>query len=165
MFVSIGTRCIISGVALGGLRGAMKEWRTVTWMPLRGPCVRQRSANVGQHMILLVHGMRKRCLSSSGTSKAKFGPSQQSQCRKNFDLKYLDQKRYQSQSPLARRLNQKGVDAEETSLDDQLAKEKEKQVRTPWHREGATKPPVARQRSAGAMTKGMLIATQLSITQ
>ncbi|KKY21409.1 putative calcium uniporter mitochondrial [Phaeomoniella chlamydospora] len=110
-------------------------------------------------MILLVHGMRKRCLSSSGTSKAKFGPSQQSQCRKNFDLKYLDQKRYQSQSPLARRLNQKGVDAEETSLDDQLAKEKEKQVRTPWHREGATKPPVARQRSAGAMTKGKLLTT------
>lgn len=31
---------------------------------------------------------------------------------------------------------------------------KEKQIRTPWHREGSEVPPVARQRSAGAMTKG-----------
>ena len=32
--------------------------------------------------------------------------------------------------------------------------EKDKQIKAPWHREGSDMPPVARQRSAGAMTKG-----------
>jgi len=36
-----------------------------------------------------------------------------------------------------------------------LAEDKGKQIKTPWHREGSDTPPVARQRSAGAMTKGM----------
>lgn len=36
---------------------------------------------------------------------------------------------------------------------------KEKQMRSPWMREGSDKPPVARQRSAGAMTKGKLLTT------
>ncbi len=31
---------------------------------------------------------------------------------------------------------------------------KAKQIRTPWHREGADTPPVSQARSAGAMTKG-----------
>lgn len=35
-----------------------------------------------------------------------------------------------------------------------LAEDKGKQIKTPWHREGSDTPPVARQRSAGAMTKG-----------
>lgn len=35
-----------------------------------------------------------------------------------------------------------------------LEEDKGKQIRTPWHREGSDTPPVARQRSAGAMTKG-----------
>ena len=35
-----------------------------------------------------------------------------------------------------------------------LEEDKGKQIRTPWHREGSDIPPVARQRSAGAMTKG-----------
>ena len=36
-----------------------------------------------------------------------------------------------------------------------LAEDKGKQIKTPWHREGSDTPPVARQRSAGAMTKGI----------
>lgn len=36
-----------------------------------------------------------------------------------------------------------------------LEEDKGKQIRTPWHREGSDTPPVARQRSAGAMTKGI----------
>ncbi|KAI9673188.1 MAG: hypothetical protein M1817_003051 [Caeruleum heppii] len=40
-----------------------------------------------------------------------------------------------------------------------IGEEKEKQARTPWHREGTDVPPVARQRSAGAMTKGKLLTT------
>jgi hypothetical protein len=35
-----------------------------------------------------------------------------------------------------------------------LSEDKGKQIKTPWHREGSDTPPVARQRSAGAMTKG-----------
>jgi hypothetical protein len=35
-----------------------------------------------------------------------------------------------------------------------VQEDKIKQIRTPWHREGSEKPPVARQRVAGAMTKG-----------
>lgn len=35
-----------------------------------------------------------------------------------------------------------------------LEEDKGKQIRTPWHREGSDTPPVARPRSAGAMTKG-----------
>jgi calcium uniporter protein, mitochondrial len=35
-----------------------------------------------------------------------------------------------------------------------LMEDKGKQIRTPWHRDGSDTPPVARQRSAGAMTKG-----------
>lgn len=40
------------------------------------------------------------------------------------------------------------------SLDEKLGESKMLQTRTPWHREGADKPPVSRMRSAGAMTKG-----------
>ena len=51
----------------------------------------------------------------------------------------------------ARDLNQKGIDDQLAEFDDA----KEKQTKAPWHREGADTPPVERQRSAGAMTKGM----------
>ncbi|KAJ4381523.1 hypothetical protein N0V86_002883 [Didymella sp. IMI 355093] len=40
-----------------------------------------------------------------------------------------------------------------------LQEDRGKQIRTPWHREGSDVPPVARQRSAGAMTKGKLLTT------
>ncbi|KAI9752993.1 MAG: CAAX farnesyltransferase (FTase) subunit beta [Chaenotheca gracillima] len=44
-------------------------------------------------------------------------------------------------------------------LDDAIGDQKEKQARTPWHREGSDLPPVKRPRSAGAMTKGKLLTT------
>ncbi len=44
--------------------------------------------------------------------------------------------------------------ATKSIFDDAIVQEKEKQTRAPWHREGSSIPPVARQRSAGAMTKG-----------
>ena len=47
------------------------------------------------------------------------------------------------------------VSQEETNHFDRVEEEsKEKQMRSPWMREGSEKPPVARMRSAGAMTKG-----------
>jgi hypothetical protein len=64
--------------------------------------------------------------------------------------------RYVSSAQKARDLNQQGIDEQESSLDSALSEEREKQARTPWHREGADEPPVRRQRSAGAMTKGRI---------
>jgi hypothetical protein len=40
-------------------------------------------------------------------------------------------------------------------LDDEIGTAKEKQARTPWHREGPENPPVRKLRTAGAMTKGI----------
>ncbi|KAL9077332.1 MAG: hypothetical protein Q9157_003368 [Trypethelium eluteriae] len=40
-----------------------------------------------------------------------------------------------------------------------VAESKYKQIRTPWHRDGSDEPPVKKQRSAGAMTKGKLLTT------
>lgn len=54
----------------------------------------------------------------------------------------------------AKDLNQKGLDEQESQLNDAISQEKEKQTKTPWHRDGSDTPPVERQRSAGAMTKG-----------
>ena len=54
----------------------------------------------------------------------------------------------------AKDLNQQGIDEQMSEFDDAIAEEREKQIRAPWQREGADTPPVKRQRSAGAMTKG-----------
>ncbi|KAL2441870.1 hypothetical protein ABEF95_016763 [Exophiala dermatitidis] len=59
----------------------------------------------------------------------------------------------------ARDLNQQGIDEALSEFDNAVAQEHEKQERTPWHRQGAEEPPVRRQRSAGAMTKGKLLTT------
>ena len=59
----------------------------------------------------------------------------------------------------AKDLNQQGIDAQMSEYDTAIADEKEKQTRAPWHREGADTPPVRRQRSASAMTKGKLLTT------
>lgn len=40
------------------------------------------------------------------------------------------------------------------ALDEAIGEAKEKQARTPWHREGSDQPPVKRDRRASAMTKG-----------
>lgn len=65
----------------------------------------------------------------------------------------------------AKELSKKGLDGEgegkgesddgfNSQIDNAINEEKELQARTPWHREGADQPPVRRNRSAGAMTKG-----------
>ncbi|KAF2739751.1 hypothetical protein EJ04DRAFT_508609 [Polyplosphaeria fusca] len=48
---------------------------------------------------------------------------------------------------------------EQDDYNRRLQEDKGKQIRTPWHRDGSDTPPVARQRSAGAMTMGKLLTT------
>ncbi|KAL8948561.1 MAG: hypothetical protein Q9222_005257 [Ikaeria aurantiellina] len=60
---------------------------------------------------------------------------------------------------VAKDRHQKSNDGQESDLSTAIAQEKEKQTKAPWHREGSNVPPVARQRSAGAMTKGKLLTT------
>ena len=55
----------------------------------------------------------------------------------------------------AKDLNQQGVDEALSEFDTAVAEDKEKQQRAPWHRQGVDEAPVRKQRSAGAMTKGM----------
>lgn len=61
----------------------------------------------------------------------------------------------------AKELNQKGQEEQEkgfdNQLDDAIGEQRELQARTPWHREGSDRPPVKRNRSAGAMTKGLFL--------
>ncbi|KAL8936431.1 MAG: hypothetical protein Q9216_004935, partial [Gyalolechia sp. 2 TL-2023] len=54
---------------------------------------------------------------------------------------------------------QTSTDGQESDFNTAIAQQKEKQSQAPWHREGSDTPPVARQRSAGAMTKGKLLTT------
>lgn len=56
---------------------------------------------------------------------------------------------------------QQNLDKEEAEVEDSIAQEKDKQKRAPWHREGSNIPPVARPRSAGAMTKGTMALLSL----
>jgi len=67
--------------------------------------------------------------------------------------------RFGSHEQTAKDLNQRGVDQALSDFDATLGEEKEKQTRAPWHRQGADIPPVRRQRSAGAMTKGKCTCT------
>ncbi|KAM3078227.1 hypothetical protein ACMFMG_002474 [Clarireedia jacksonii] len=63
----------------------------------------------------------------------------------------------------ARDANEKELDKNDDwfnkQIDNAIGEQKEIQSRTPWHREGADQPPVKRNRSAGAMTKGKLLTT------
>lgn len=67
-------------------------------------------------------------------------------------------RRYSSGEQTAKELNQQGVDEALSEFDTAVTEEKEKVTRAPWHRQGVDVPPVRRQRSAGAMTKGKLLA-------
>jgi len=51
-------------------------------------------------------------------------------------------------------LNNNITQEEKDHFAKKLAEDKGKQIKTPWHREGSDVPPVSRQRSASAMTKG-----------
>lgn len=64
-----------------------------------------------------------------------------------------------SDSIPAAELSQDVTPAERTHFDTIEEESKEKQMRSPWMRDGSDKPPVARNRSAGAMTKGKLLTT------
>ncbi|OBT74482.1 hypothetical protein VF21_06931 [Pseudogymnoascus sp. 05NY08] len=91
-----------------------------------------------------------------------------------------EQSREDKYKAQAKELNRKGMEAQEEGrspsddveesekeskssrngyLDDEIGTAKEKQARTPWHREGPEDPPVRKLRSAGAMTKGKLLTT------
>ncbi|KAH8730767.1 hypothetical protein GQ44DRAFT_767938 [Phaeosphaeriaceae sp. PMI808] len=59
----------------------------------------------------------------------------------------------------AAQLNNDITQEEKDHFAKKLDENKWKQIRTPWHREGSDTPPVARQRSASAMTKGKLLTT------
>jgi len=56
-------------------------------------------------------------------------------------------------------LNNNITQEEKDHFAKKLREDKGKQIRTPWHREGSNVPPVHRQRSASAMTKGKLLTT------
>jgi hypothetical protein len=66
----------------------------------------------------------------------------------------VDVKSDATYSQPAEDLHQDVTKEEMSHYDKMVAEDKGKQIRTPWHREGSDTPPVARQRSAGAMTKG-----------
>jgi hypothetical protein len=59
----------------------------------------------------------------------------------------------------ASELNNNITQEEKDHFAKKLNEDKGRQIRTPWHREGSDVPPVARQRSAGAMTKGLFCAS------
>jgi calcium uniporter protein, mitochondrial len=60
----------------------------------------------------------------------------------------------------AEKLNHDVTKEEKEDFDQRVAEVgKEQQIRTPWHREGSDEPPVARNRSASAMTKGIVAST------
>lgn len=67
---------------------------------------------------------------------------------------FRTQFRSASSQEKAKALNQQGIDSQLSDYDAKIHEQKEKQRATPWHREGSEDPPVRRQRSAGAMTKG-----------
>lgn len=59
-----------------------------------------------------------------------------------------------SHSQPAHKLSHNVSDEEKNHYDNMVEHSKANQIKSPWMREGSDTPPVARQRSAGAMTKG-----------
>lgn len=87
-----------------------------------------------------------------------FTPSARSHIREKPDTSTVS-KRTDSDSVPAAELSQDVTAAERNHFDRIEEQSKEKQMRSPWMRAGSEKPPVARPRSAGAMTKGKLLTT------
>lgn len=56
---------------------------------------------------------------------------------------------------VAKSLHSSSEVRQEAAFEGALDQQEEKQARTPWHREGSDTPPVARERSAEAITKGV----------
>jgi hypothetical protein len=94
-------------------------------------------------------------LSTSAAAPKELHPLSFSSLSKLLSLQnHLQQSRSITYAQRAKDLNQQGIDDQLSDYDTAIADEKEKQTKAPWHREGADTPPVRRQRSAGAMTKG-----------
>ncbi|GAB7357735.1 hypothetical protein MBLNU459_g0391t1 [Dothideomycetes sp. NU459] len=64
-----------------------------------------------------------------------------------------------SHSQPAHKLSHKVTNEEKDHYENLVEHSKANQRKSPWMREGSDTPPVARQRSAGAMTKGKLLTT------
>lgn len=71
------------------------------------------------------------------------------------------QSRLLSSRERAKDLNQKGIDEELSKPHDVMEAEREKQVRTPWHREGVDAAPATSPRSATVMTEGRILIHSL----
>lgn len=71
----------------------------------------------------------------------------------------IDVKPTSTSSQPAAEVHQEPTQEELSHFDRAVAEDKNRQIRTPWMRDGSDEPPVARQRSAGAMTKGKLLTT------
>lgn len=69
------------------------------------------------------------------------------------------QARYSSSKATAQSLHEKATADEMEEYNSEIEHYKQRQQERPWHREGVDSPPVRRQRSAGAMTKGKLLTT------
>lgn len=77
--------------------------------------------------------------------------------------KWQQQTRLSSSSPKARKISEQDPEEELSEFERDIEAEKEKQTRTPWHREGADQAPVSRPRSAGAMTRGNTFISQCCV--
>jgi hypothetical protein len=71
----------------------------------------------------------------------------------------IEAKEDTTSSTPASEVHQEPTQEELSHFDKAVAEDKNRQIRTPWMRDGSDEPPVARQRSAGAMTKGKLLTT------
>lgn len=71
------------------------------------------------------------------------------------------QSRYASFEATAQSLHEKATADEMEEYNAEVEHFKQRQQERPWHREGVDSPPVRRQRSAGAMTKGESLPTAL----
>jgi hypothetical protein len=76
-----------------------------------------------------------------------------------FCRRWHQQTRSSSSDHKDKALDRHGSSKNQSKSNDDIEAEQEKQVRAPWHREGAEQPPVSRPRSAGAMTKGRILAS------
>jgi hypothetical protein len=107
------------------------------------------TSNVAATCVSISFGTGLRCVRKQRTAASGGETSAIWRCQQ--------QTRPSSSAQKAKDLNQQSIDKEMSNFDDALEEEKEKQVRAPWQREGVDQPPVSRPRSAGAMTKGMVL--------
>ena len=74
--------------------------------------------------------------------------------RPSIPCRVPQDRRHITSEARARSLHEKANADELSEPDAEVEHHKKRQQERPWHREGVDQPPVRRQRSAGAMTKG-----------